>query len=105
MRGDVSAGAAMTTARANPSAPKLSSINSLTSRPRSPIKPTTIISAEVNLVIILKRTLLPTPLPANNPMRWPRPTVSKELIARIPTSKGSRIGKRDNGLIICPSNG
>ena len=33
-------------------------------------------------------TLLPTPLPANRPMRWPRPTVSSALIARTPTSSG-----------------
>ena len=44
-------------------------------------------------------TLLPTPLPANRPMRWPRPTVSTELIERTPTSSGSLIGWRASGLI------
>src|SRR3989304_3591217 len=34
------------------------------------------------------RTDLPTPDPANRPMRWPRPTVSRPLIARTPTSSG-----------------
>jgi hypothetical protein len=42
---DVSAGAATTTERARPSSPRMSSMNSLTSRPRSPISPTTITSA------------------------------------------------------------
>ncbi len=30
----------------------------------------------------------PTPEPANSPMRWPRPTVNKALMARMPTSSG-----------------
>ena len=37
-------------------------------------------------------TLLPTPLPANRPRRWPRPTVSSALIARTPTSSAVAIG-------------
>ena len=40
-----SAGAAMTTERARPSAPRMFSIKSFTSRPRSPISPITITSA------------------------------------------------------------
>jgi len=35
----------------------------------TPIKPTTITSASVNFVIIPSKTLLPTPLPANKPIR------------------------------------
>ncbi|CSA38004.1 Uncharacterised protein [Vibrio cholerae] len=44
-------------------------------------------------------TDLPTPEPANKPIRCPLPTVSKPLIALMPTSKGSLIGLRASGLI------
>ena len=44
-------------------------------------------------------TLLPTPEPANRPMRWPRPTVSRELIARTPTSSVREIGARSSGFM------
>ncbi|MNP36766.1 hypothetical protein D3C76_1301770 [compost metagenome] len=80
-------------------------MNSFTSRPRSPISPTTMTSALVNRVIIPSSTLLPTPVPANRPRRWPRPTVSSELIERMPTSIGSWIGSRASGLITGPSIG
>ena len=43
-------------------------------------------------------TLLPTPEPANRPMRWPRPTVSIALMARTPTSSTESMGARDSGL-------
>ena len=39
------AGAATTTERCRPSSPRLCSMNSFTSRPRSPIRPTTMMSA------------------------------------------------------------
>jgi hypothetical protein len=45
-----------------------------------------------------RSTLFPTPLPANNPMRWPRPTVVSALIARMPTSSTLVIGARSSGL-------
>ena len=48
---------------------------------------------------------MPTPLPANRPMRCPRPIEVRALIARTPTSSGSRIGVRLNGLISRPSSG
>ena len=73
-------------------------MNSFTSRPRSPIKPTTIISASVYLAIIPNSTDFPTPDPANKPIRCPRPTVNKALIARTPTSNGFSIGARSIGL-------
>jgi hypothetical protein len=44
-------------------------------------------------------TDLPTPVPANRPMRWPRPTVSIELMARTPVSSGWRTGSRSIALI------
>src|SRR5471032_2394991 len=43
-------------------------------------------------------TDLPTPEPANRPMRWPRPTVSMLLIERTPTSSVSTMGARPSGL-------
>ncbi|MNJ52877.1 hypothetical protein D3C77_482400 [compost metagenome] len=63
-------------------------MNSFTSRPRSPMRPTTTTSATEPRVIMPSSTDLPTPEPANSPMRWPRPTVSTALMARTPTSMG-----------------
>ena len=100
--GESSAGDATTTARAKPAGPRVSSINSWTSRPRSPIKPTTTTSASVYWVIRPSKVLLPTPLPANRPSRWPRPTVNKALMARIPTSRGSVISARRRGFTAWP---
>ena len=77
----------------------MSWINSLTSLPRSPTNPTTTTSAEVPRVIMPINTLLPTPLPANKPIRCPKPTVTMELIALTPTSKGCVIALRNSGFI------
>ena len=60
--------ATTTTERFIPSAPKSLSINSLTSRPRSPISAITFISALVFLANIPISVLFPTPLPANIPI-------------------------------------
>ena len=35
-------------------------------------------------------------------MRWPRPMVSKELMVRMPTSRGSWMGWRARGLMGSP---
>ena len=43
-------------------------------------------------------TDLPTPEPANRPMRCPPPTDSSALIERTPTSSGSRIARRISGI-------
>ena len=102
---DVSAGAATTIDFLSPSGPKLSSTNSFTSRPRSPTRPTTTISASVKRVIIPNSVLLPTPDPANRPIRCPRPTVSNPFIARTPTSNGSEIPERAIGLSGSPRIG
>jgi hypothetical protein len=63
-------------------------MNSRISRPRSPIMPTTI---DIRLGMAghhaEQRGLLPTPLPANRPMRMPRPMVASALMALTPTSK------------------
>ncbi|GDD62336.1 hypothetical protein BvCmsKSNP073_03635 [Escherichia coli] len=96
--GDSSAGATTTIDFASPSAPSEWSINSFTSRPRSPISPTTTISALVWRVIIPSSTLFPTPLPAISPTRWPLPMVSRPLIAFTPTSSGSSTERRVKGL-------
>ena len=61
--------AATTTERFNPSSPRSFSINSRTSRPRSPMRPMTFTSAEVLRAIIPKSVLFPTPLPAKIPKR------------------------------------
>src|SRR5439155_73637 len=49
--------------------------------------------------------LLPTPEPAKIPSRWPRPQVRSALIARMPRSSGSRIGRRSSGVRRWPSSG
>ena len=60
--------AATTIERFIPSAPRISSINSLTSLPRSPISAITFKSAEVFFAIIPKVVLFPTPEPAKMPI-------------------------------------
>ena len=67
-----------------PSSPKDSSIKSRTSRPRSPIKQVTTTSASQKRAICPINVLLPTPEPANKPMRCPRPMVNKPSMARTP---------------------
>ena len=79
--------------------------NSPTSRPRSPIIPTTTTSAVVKRLIMPRSTDLPTPDPAMMPIRWPLPTVSSALIARTPTSRGLSTGLRLSGLISRPISG
>ena len=73
-----------------------------TSRPRSPIKPTTMTSALQNRVIMASKTDLPTPDPATIPTRWPLPIVSREFTERTPTSKGWVMGARSSGLTDFP---
>ena len=96
--GEILAGAAITTDLASPSGPSDSWIKACTSRPRSPIRPITTTSALVKRVIIPSSTLLPTPDPATRPSRWPRPSVSKPLIALTPTSSTRSIVPRSMGL-------
>ena len=79
--------------------------NEANSLPLSPIRPTTITSASAHLVIILKRTDLPTPEPAIMPILCPRPMDVTALILLIPTSKTSVISPRSNGFTVVPSTG
>ena len=48
--------------------------------------------------IMPSSVLLPTPLPPNRPMRWPRPHVSSASIARTPVPIGATIGSRASGF-------
>ena len=100
--GDSFAGDAITIDLVSPSGPNVSVTNSLTSRPRSPIKPITTTSASVYLVIMPKRTLFPTPEPAISPMRWPRPSVKRPLMVFTPTSSGDSIVPLSIGFIMRP---
>ena len=84
-------GAQTTTLRANPSGPRSRSMNSRTSRPRSPIRTTTLMSASVDLAIWPSRVLLPTPLPAKIPNLCPFAQVSSPSMARTPVARGSLI--------------
>ncbi len=74
-----------------PSSPMSFSINSRTSRPRSPISAITLISALVLRANIPISVLLPTPEPANIPIRWPFPTVISPSTAFTPSGSTSLI--------------
>ena len=73
------------------SPPRFFSINSGTSRPRSPISATTFIGASVFFTIMPMRVDLPTPEPAKIPSFCPLPQVSSPSIVFMPTLKGSFI--------------
>ena len=64
-------------------------MNSRTSRPRSPIRPTTTASQSAFLASMESSTDLPTPEPAKTPRRWPRQQVVKTFMARTPRSSRS----------------
>jgi len=97
--GGWSAGAATTTARAMPSLPRMRVDVSLTSRPRSADQADDHDVGFGHARHHAEQNALPTPLPANRRSRCPRPTVSRPLIARTPTSSVCRIGARFSGLI------
>ena len=82
-----------------PSGPRSFSMNSSTSRPRSPTRAMTLISAFTFLAIMPIRVLLPTPEPAKMPMRCPFPMVSMLSMALTPNSIRSRMGGRVMGLM------
>ena len=103
--GDRSAGTATMMVRAFDDPVSAFSTKWPTSRPRSPISPTTTTSASVKRVIMPSRTDLPTPEPAMMPRRWPQPMLSRELITRTPTSSGSATGLRRSGLSGIPARG
>ena len=77
--------ATTTTERAIPSGPRSRSMNSRTSRPRSPISAITLISALVFRANIPINVLFPTPEPAKTPIRCPFPTVISPSTALTPS--------------------
>ena len=89
--------ATTTTLLANPAGPRSRSRNSLTSRPRSPIRAITITSAEVYRAIMPSSTLLPTPEPAKIPIRCPSPQVNRPSNARTPVLSGRSMRGREQG--------
>ena len=98
MSGLLSEVATTSTLRDMPSGPRSRSMNSTTSRPRSPTRPMTLTSALVYRAIMPSVVDLPTPEPAMMPTRWPLPRVSRPLTERMPTSRGSLMRGRSRGL-------
>ena len=103
--GEWLAGTATTTERARAAPATLVSRKSATSRERSPISPITMTSALAARTIMPSSTDLPTPEPAMMPTRWPWPIVSSPLIARTPTSSGTRTRPRSSGDWSLPASG
>ena len=93
----------ITTQRFNPSGPRLCSMNSRTSRARSPISATTEMSALVYLAMLDISVDLPTPGPEKMPMRWPRPQVCRPSMARTLVLMGLRMFSRSSGVTPLPS--
>ena len=77
-----------TTLRARPWGPRSSSRKCRTSLPRSPTSANTLTCAWLAFAISPRRTLLPTPEPANIPTLWPLPQVSMPSMARMPVARG-----------------
>src|SRR3954451_3761969 len=88
--------ATTTTERSRPSA-RSRSMNSRTSRPRSPTRQMTLTSASVDRAIIPKSEDLPTPEPAKMPRRWPRPQGTSASSARTPSETWSSMRWRASG--------
>ena len=82
---------------ARPSGPSSCSMKSRTSRLRSPIRATTLTSAQLSRHMQPSSVLLPTPLPPKMPMRWPLPQVSRLSITRMPVTSGSVMCSRSSG--------
>ena len=105
--------ATTTTERAMPSGPRSRSMNSATSRPRSPISATTETFASVPRAIIDSSDDLPTPDPAKMPNRWPLPhgieavehPHPERAAARSTRPLRSGWGGRPSTLTSCPRRG
>ena len=89
--------ATTTTERAMPSGPRSRSMNSRTSRPRSPTRQITFTCALVERAIMPSREDLPTPEPAKMPRRWPRPHGTRASSARTPSVTRSWMRGRTSG--------
>ena len=83
---------------ARPALPRLSWMNSLTSRPRSPTSTITLTSASPPRASIPSSVLLPPPATAKMPTRWPTPAVITVSMARTPVANGASIRLRASGL-------
>ena len=88
---------ATTTTLRSSADPRFFSTNSRTSRPRSPTRQITLISADVERAIIPSSDDLPTPEPAKMPRRCPRPHGTSESRARTPRPTRSSMGGRSSG--------
>ena len=77
-----------------PSGPSAFSTKSRTSRPRSPIRPSTTTSACTPRASIASSVDLPTPEPANSPMRWPRASGSSVSNTASPVGSRAPIARR-----------
>ena len=75
---------ATTTTERSSASPRSRSMNSRTSRPRSPTSAITLIEALVERAIMPSSVDLPTPEPAKIPRRWPRPQGTSPSSARTP---------------------
>src|SRR3954470_2878839 len=74
--------------------PRSRSMNSRTSRPRSPTRQMTLMSAVVERAIMPSSDDLPTPEPAKMPRRWPRPQGTMPSRTRTPRPTRSRMRGR-----------
>ena len=101
--GGASEVATTSTDRASPSGPRSFSMNSRTSRPRSPTRAMTETSASVPRAIIDSRLDLPTPEPAMMPILWPRPQGTSESRARTPSPSWRVMVGRDRASGASPS--
>src|SRR5689334_12051453 len=88
--------ATTTTERARAS-PRSRSMNSSSSRPRSPTRQITFTEAVVARAMEPSRVDLPTPEPAKMPRRWPRPQGTSASRARTPSSSRSLMRGRSIG--------
>src|SRR3954471_2669705 len=88
---------ATTTTERSMAGPRSRSMNSRTSRPRSPTRQITLMSADVERAIIPSSEDLPTPEPAKMPSRWPRPEGTSESSARTPSVTRSMMRGRAGG--------
>ena len=105
IRAESSAGEATTTERAKPSSPRIWSNESsfLLLAPCSPMRPTMVMSACSKFCHHTKQHTLADATACKTALTAaPLPTVSRLLMALMPTSKGSLIGLRCNGLITLP---
>ena len=81
-----------------PSSPRSFSMNSRTSRPRSPMSAITVTSASVLRTIWAIRVDLPPPAAAKMPIRCPSPQVSIASSARNPSEIGLSMTRRSSGF-------